>query len=780
MRVAIITESFPPDVNGVANTVLRVAEQLTRRGHQALVIAPQPPRGARQVGPFPYPVVRVPAVPLPGYPSFRLGLPSRRIRAALSRHGTDVVHLASPVCLGAYGAVAATRLGLPMVAVYQTDLPAYARAYRLGRAGEAFAWRWLRRIHNSAGRTLAPSTMTATGLLGHGMRDVWLWGRGVDTERFDPARRSPDIRAELAPGGEIVAGYVGRLATEKRVELLAGVAGLDGVRLVIVGAGPAEASLRPALPGASFLGERRGAELAAIYASMDVFVHSGPYETFGQTLQEAAASGLPVVAPAAGGPLDLVADGATGYLVPPGDEDAITAAVHKLAADPALRASFGAAGRQRVLGRTWSALTDELLSHYSAILGPGPREPKGRGAAWTEERGTSDEGRQRLDAPRRRAAPMKIVRLANFVAPRSGGLRTALRELGAGYLAAGHEPVLIIPGDRDGDEETSQGRVITLRGPRVPMLGGYRVLLGKRRVADLLGELRPDALEVSDRATLRWTGRWARQHGVPAVMVSHESLAALIGMTVPRPGPARVLADALNRATARAYDQVVCTTGWAAAEFERIGARNLTRAPLGVDLDTFRPGLRLAAGLRDEVLLVHCGRLSAEKRPQRSVTTLATLRTQGLAVRMIVAGDGPLRGRLERRAVRDGLPVTFTGFLAGRADVAALLASADVVLAPGPAETFGLAALEALACGTPVVASAESALPEVIGAAGASVAGEDLAAGVRAVLARPEEARRASARARAEEFGWDAAVREFLGVHGAGVLERSYGRRSTP
>jgi phosphatidylinositol alpha 1,6-mannosyltransferase len=190
----------------------------------------------------------------------------------------------------------------------------------------------------------------------------------VDTQRFHPAKRSPQIRAGVAPGGELIAGYVGRLATEKRVDLLAGITALDGVRLVIVGAGPAEAALRQQLPGAVFLGQRRGEELAAIYASLDVFVHSGPYETFGQTLQEAAASGLPVVAPAAGGPLDLVEDEVTGYLVPPSDPGAFTAAVARLAADPATRAAFGAAGRRKVLGRTWPALTEELTGHYAAVL----------------------------------------------------------------------------------------------------------------------------------------------------------------------------------------------------------------------------------------------------------------------------------------------------------------------------------------------------------------------------------------------------------------------------
>jgi alpha-1,6-mannosyltransferase len=376
---------------------------------------------------------------------------------------------------------------------------------------------------------------------------------------------------------------------------------------------------------------------------------------------------------------------------------------------------------------------------------------------------------------------MRIVRLANFVAPNSGGLRTSLAELGAGYLAAGHEPVLVIPGERDGDEQTAQGRVITLRAPRLPFTGGYRVLWRRRPLARLLAGLRPDVLEVSDRTTLRWTGAWARRHGIPAVMVSHESVTALLKLARVSPGRlrsafSRAVADWLNRRTARAYQRVICTTGWAAAEFERIGVANLARVPLGVDLATFSPQARGAGNIRaryvgeGQTLLVHCGRLSAEKKPQRSLTTLATLRAEGMPVRLVVAGGGPLRTRLGRRAARAGLPVTFTGFLAGRAELAALLASADVAIAPGPAETFGLAALEALACGTPVVVSAESALPEVVGDAGASMPGEDFAAGVRALLARPERVRRAAARARAERYDWDTAVRGFLAVHAAAVL----------
>jgi phosphatidylinositol alpha 1,6-mannosyltransferase len=372
VRIAVITESFPPDVNGVAHCVLRVAEHLVQRGHHPLVIAPRPADCMpRPDGVLPYPVVRMPSLPMPGYPGFRIAAAGSGLRAALTGHGTELVHLASPFMLGGGGAFVAGRLRLPMVAVYQTDMPGYARAYRFGPAGQSAAWRRVRRIHNAAGRTLAPSTAAAASLHSHGIQRVWLWGRGVDTVRFDPAKRSGQLRAELAPNGEVLAGYVGRLAPEKRIDLLAQVATLPGVRLVVVGSGPADAAARRAMPAAVFLGQRQGEELARIYASLDVFVHSGPHETFGQTLQEAAASGLPVVAPAAGGPIDLVGDGVAGFLVPPCDPSALAGAVARLAADPGLRARQGRAARQRVLGRTWTALGDELIGHYEAVLRTG-------------------------------------------------------------------------------------------------------------------------------------------------------------------------------------------------------------------------------------------------------------------------------------------------------------------------------------------------------------------------------------------------------------------------
>ncbi|MFF1453556.1 glycosyltransferase [Streptomyces sp. NPDC058274] len=373
-------------------------------------------------------------------------------------------------------------------------------------------------------------------------------------------------------------------------------------------------------------------------------------------------------------------------------------------------------------------------------------------------------------------AGLRIVRLANFVAPASGGLRTALRELGTGYRAAGHEPVLIVPGERVTDRDTEQGRVITLPGPLLPGTGGYRVLTDKRRVARLLESLAPDRLEVSDRTTLRWTGAWARRARVPAVMVSHETADGVLRTWGLSERVSRRAADALNLRTAHTYSRVVCTTEFAEREFVRIGARNVVRAPLGVDLAGRHPGLRdVAVRARHarvgEALLVMCSRLSVEKRPGTALDALEALLRRGRRAVLVVAGDGPLRNRLELRARERGLPVTFLGHVADRALLGALQASADVCLAPGPAETFGLAALEAMACGTPVVASASSALTEVLGPAGATAAdhGDAFAEAVTLLLGRPEGERRHSARARAECFGWPAAVEGFLAAHDAVV-----------
>ncbi|WP_435068910.1 glycosyltransferase [Amycolatopsis thermoflava] len=378
---------------------------------------------------------------------------------------------------------------------------------------------------------------------------------------------------------------------------------------------------------------------------------------------------------------------------------------------------------------------------------------------------------------------MHIVQLANFYGPRSGGLRTALHHLGAGYVTSGHRVTLVVPEPRHAEEQLPTGvRRITLPAPKIPGTGGYRAV-DPYRVRALLSALRPDRLEVSDRLTLRGMGVWAHRRDVPSVVISHERLDRLLEQFLV-PGPlARRVADAANRRMAGNYDTVVCTTSFAREEFDRIGVANVRQVPLGVDLATFRPahhdsGLRHELASGADALLVHCGRLSPEKHVERSVDTVAELTEAGDRVRLVIAGDGPRRRALERRA--RGLPVTFLGFVSDRTAVARLLASADVSLAPGPHETFGLAALEALASGTPVVVSQSSALREIV-RPGCGAAVPDVprafASAVTGLLESPEDLRRAASRARAEEFAWPASVRGMLSVLGPPVAHRHPQRR---
>lgn len=375
---------------------------------------------------------------------------------------------------------------------------------------------------------------------------------------------------------------------------------------------------------------------------------------------------------------------------------------------------------------------------------------------------------------------MRVVQVANFYGPRSGGLRTAVDRLGAEYCAAGHEVRLVVPGHRTDRQRLPTGvERITLPAKLIPFTGGYRAVL-PGSVTALLHDLRPDAIEVSDRLTLRSLGGWGRRHGVATVMISHERLDRLVGQLLPG-RVARAVADMANRRTAGNYDTVVCTTAFARREFDRIDATNVVTVPLGVDLDQFHPRRRSSQMRRrwaatDQPLLVHCGRLSVEKHAHRSIDTVTALRAAGVDARLVVVGDGPLRQRLERQAA--GLPVAFTGYIGCRDTIAAILASADVALAPGPHETFGLAALEALASGTPAVVSRTSALAEILTADSGMAAANDpeaLAHAVAAVLDSPESLRRSNARRRAEHFTWPRAAAGMLTALGraAGAADLS-------
>lgn len=380
LRVAVVAESFLPQVNGVVNSVLHILEHLRRGGHEALVIAPAPTRRERRAGAEPvsgyagFPVVHVPALHLPRIDSLAVGVPTLSVLRVLRRYRPDVVHLASPFVLGAGAAASARALRIPTVAVYQTDVPGYVDQYDLGflippaRTG---AWGVVRMIHNSAAVTLAPSSATIGELERHGVQRVRYWPRGVDADLFTPKRRNDALRRRWEPTGRRhIIGYVGRLASEKNVHRLSALAHRDDVRLVVVGDGPERASLQALLPQAVFTGELRGEELAQAYASLDVFVHTGEFETFCQGLQEALASGVPAVAPAAGGPLDLIDPGVNGELLEvarftrdlPGAVDRLTGPDHGRTA---------AAARAGVLHRTWPELCERLVAVYREAVRDG-------------------------------------------------------------------------------------------------------------------------------------------------------------------------------------------------------------------------------------------------------------------------------------------------------------------------------------------------------------------------------------------------------------------------
>jgi phosphatidylinositol alpha 1,6-mannosyltransferase len=305
MRVALVTESFLPEVNGVTNSCLRVLEHLAERGAEALVVAP----GHRPTSHEGLEIVRTPAITTPLCPGFALGLPTMQLEPTLRWFRPDVVHLAS--------------------------LP-----------------------------------------------NVHRWARGVDCDRFDPRHRDAALRrALLGPTDTALVGYVGRIAREKRLERLRAISGLPGVRLVVIGDGPARADLRALLPDAVFTGFLDGHRLATAFASLDVFVHTGDAETFCQSAQDALASGVPVVAPAAGGLTDVVHHGRNGLLWPPSSVVHLRRQVEWLTADAGLRAALAANARRSVLRRTWSVLGDELLRHYQRLVSDDRSRPQRRRVA---------------------------------------------------------------------------------------------------------------------------------------------------------------------------------------------------------------------------------------------------------------------------------------------------------------------------------------------------------------------------------------------------------------
>jgi phosphatidylinositol alpha 1,6-mannosyltransferase len=367
MRVAIVTESFLPSLNGVTNSVLRVLDTLAAEGHEAIIIAPTAP-STHYKG---FTVVRSPAIPFFAFP---LGVPNLTLQATLANFNPDVVHVASPFFLGGQAIAAANRLGIPSVAIYQTDIAGYLQRYGFEFARPAVD-RAVLAIHNTATLNLAPTPETARYLEALGVPRVKVWGRGVDLELYHPSRKTEigtlALREKFLGKKDITIGFVGRLAPEKQVHQMRDLFGIRNAAFVVVGDGPERPRLEQEFRKhpVTFTGALRGNDLAQAYGALDVFVHFGTEETFGQTIQEAQATGLPVIAPAAGGPRFLIEHGETGFLADPTRPQTFVDLATQLAEDAQLRNRIGEASRRRVLRNSWEANNERLLAHYrSAIL----------------------------------------------------------------------------------------------------------------------------------------------------------------------------------------------------------------------------------------------------------------------------------------------------------------------------------------------------------------------------------------------------------------------------
>ena len=372
---------------------------------------------------------------------------------------------------------------------------------------------------------------------------------------------------------------------------------------------------------------------------------------------------------------------------------------------------------------------------------------------------------------------MRIVHIANFYGPSSGGIKTTLHELGRGYLKYGHEFIYIVPGPRYIKEQTPFGLKISLPSFTLPASGGYQIIRSNKQLLNLLEFLNPDRVEVSDRFTLLKVGRWAKQHKVASLVFSHETLNGLVKKYAPLiPELVRnKFVNWHNRKLAATFDTVIATTDFAAAEFVRIKTTNLRKVALGVDLVGFKPENR-DPKLRKELLkdadylLVHFGRMSPEKEPARSVQAVSELVKAGVNVRLIIVGGGPLWNKIRKQSL--GLPIEMLGYVASREKVASYLAAADIAIAPGPLETFCLSALESLASGTPVIASKSSAVGEILNinsvkpaGAVASDNGAEFAVAIKQLLNKGRL--RKVAREQAEKFSWANTVDAMLDVHGA-------------
>lgn len=369
LRITFFTDTYWPQVNGVTRTLERKIKFLNIRGHETVIFAPADPRGKPGGR-----VYTFPGVPVPFYGEMRIGLPwSGHLRSILEDFQPQVVHLVTEYTIGYTGLRWSRKLGVPAVASYHTDIPQYLAYYHFPFLSET-AWKYLVWFHNQCQINFCPSEAARRELAQRGISRLAVYGRGVDGELFHPGRRSESVRQRYAPGTRIILLYAGRLAAEKNIGVLLEAftmvrSAYSDVTLVLAGDGPLAPALARQQPaGVVLAGQLASEELAQLYASSDLFVFPSTTETFGNVVLEAMASGLPVVAPLAGGISENLQPGVNGLACPPDDPQALADKVLGLLADPGERQRLGQAARRYAEGRSWDRALAPLLAGYEAVV----------------------------------------------------------------------------------------------------------------------------------------------------------------------------------------------------------------------------------------------------------------------------------------------------------------------------------------------------------------------------------------------------------------------------